>query len=156
MQASNSPSKTRRRAPASNRRHTLRTESYTIAGGALSHHVTIDEPHDMSARSDLAQFVAHTLDDAEKSHAKATWIDLVDHGGGDGGGLQSTHSDEGIMREDDIAGAIADGVALHAKEHPEDASRHVDGVVANQCLMATVGFSSALSHAGVDYLGRVP
>ena len=28
----------------------------------------------------------------------------------------------------DIAGAVADGVALHAKEHPEDAGRGVDGV----------------------------
>ncbi len=136
--------------------HILRTESYTIAGGAISKHVAIDEPHDMSARSELTTFVDHVLDDAEKSNAKATWLDLVDHGGGDGGGLQSSHSAEGIMREDDIAGAIADGVALHAKEHPEDANRKVDGVVANQCLMATVGFSSALSHAGVAYLAASP
>ncbi|MDQ2907916.1 MAG: hypothetical protein M3R44_01030 [Candidatus Eremiobacteraeota bacterium] len=136
--------------------HVLRTESYTIAGGAISKHVAIDEPHDMSARSDLATFVDHVLDDAQKSSTEATWIDLVDHGGGDGGGLQSTHSAEGIMREDDIAGAIADGVALHAKEHPEDANRKVDGIVANQCLMATVGFSSALSHAGVAFLAASP
>ncbi len=136
--------------------HVLRTESYTIADGKLSKHIDVDEPHDMSARADLAKFVAHTLDEAEKSHAKATWMDLVDHGGGDGGGMQSTHSDEGIMREDDIAGAIADGVALHAKQHPEDAGRRIDGVVANQCLMATVGFSSALSGAGVQYLAASP
>jgi hypothetical protein len=60
------------------------------------------------------------------------------------------------MRSDDIAGAIADGVALHAKEHPEDAQRKVDGLVANQCLMATLGFSSALSHAGVRFLAASP
>jgi hypothetical protein len=29
-----------------------------------------------------------------------------------------------------------DGIALHAKEHPEDAGRVVDGVVANQCQTA--------------------
>jgi hypothetical protein len=40
-----------------------------------------------------------------------------------------------------MAQAIADGVALHAKEHPEDAGRGVDGVVANQCLMDTLGFA---------------
>jgi hypothetical protein len=110
----------------------------------------------MSARSDLTRFVAHVLDNAENAHAKQTWIDLIDHGGGDGGGLQSDHGDAGIMREDDIAGAIADGVALHAKEHPDDAGRQVDGVVANQCLMATVAFSSALSHAGVKFLAASP
>jgi hypothetical protein len=36
------------------------------------------------------------------------------------------------MRADDIAGAISDGVSMHAKAHPEDAGRGVDGVVANQ------------------------
>jgi len=136
--------------------HILRTESYTIADGDLSSNVNISPPHDMSARKDLATFVSHVLDNAEKSGAKATWLDLIDHGGGDGGGMQSTHSKTGIMREDDIAGAIADGVTLHAQSHPEDAGRKVDGVVANQCLMATVGFSSALSHAGVDYLAASP
>jgi hypothetical protein len=136
--------------------HVLRTESYEIADGELSRAVHVSPPHDMSAREDLAAFVARTLENAEASHAKQTWIDLIDHGGGDGGGLQSTHSDTGIMREDDIAGAIADGVAMHAQAHPEDAGRRVDGVVANQCLMATVAFSSALSHAGVRYLAASP
>lgn len=112
--------------------HVLRTESYSIADGQLSKSVNVDPPHDMSARRDLATFVAHVLDNAEKSNAKETWIDLIDHGGGDGGGLQSDHGDARIMREDDMAGAIADGIAQHAKAHPEDAGRHVDGVVANQ------------------------
>ncbi len=134
----------------------MRTESYTIADGDLSSNVNISPPHDMSARKDLATFVSHVLDNAEKSGAKATWLDLIDHGGGDGGGMQSTHSKTGIMREDDIAGAIADGVTLHAQSHPEDAGRKIDGVVANQCLMATVAFSSALSHAGVTYLAASP
>jgi hypothetical protein len=137
------------------RAHVLRTESYTIADGTLSHEVRIAPPHDMSARENLAKFIARTLDNALTSHAKQTWIDLVDHGGGDGGGLQSDHG-EGVMPLDDIAGAIADGVALHAKEHPEDANRRVDGVVANQCLMATVAFASELSHAGVRYLAASP
>jgi hypothetical protein len=136
--------------------HVLRTESYTIADGKLSPEIHISPPHDMSSRADLARFVAHVLDNAQASHAKATWIDLVDHGGGDGGGLQSDHGETGIMRADDMAGAIADGVALHAKAHPEDAGRAVDGVVANQCLMATLAFSSALSHAGVKYLAASP
>jgi hypothetical protein len=134
----------------------LRTESYTIADGGFSSNVKIGPPHDMSARSDLAKFVAHVLDNAQISGAKQTWIDLVDHGGGDGGGLQSDHSDVGIMRADDIAGAISDGVSMHAKAHPEDAGRGVDGVVANQCLMATVAFSSSLSNAGVRYLAASP
>ena len=56
----------------------------------------------------------------------------------------------------DIANAIAHGVALHAQEHPEDAGRTVDGVVANQCLMDTMGFADALSHAGVRYLAASP
>jgi hypothetical protein len=60
------------------------------------------------------------------------------------------------MRADDIAGAISDGVSMHAKAHPEDAGRSVDGVVANQCLMSTVAFSSALSNAGVKYLAASP
>jgi len=136
--------------------HVLRTESYVIADGKIAGAVAISGPHDMSARSDLTKFVAHVLDNAQTAHAGQTWIDLIDHGGGDGGGLQSDHGDAGIMRADDIAGAIADGVALHAKEHPEDAARTVDGVVANQCLMATVAFSAALSHAGVKYLAASP
>lgn len=41
----------------------------------------------------------------------------------------------------DMAKAIADGEALHAQVHPEDAARHVDGVIANQCLMVTLGFA---------------
>jgi hypothetical protein len=135
---------------------TLRTESYTIADGGFSSNVKIGPPHDMSARADLAKFVAHVLDNAQTSGAKQTWIDLVDHGGGDGGGLQSDHSEVGIMRADDIAGAISDGVSMHAKAHPEDAGRGVDGVVANQCLMATVAFSSSLSNAGVKYLAASP
>ena len=134
----------------------LRTESYTIADGAFASAVKIAPPHDMSARGDLAKFVSHVLDNAESAHAKQTWIDLVDHGGGDGGGMQSEHSKTGIMRADDIAGAVADGVAMHAKAHPEDTGRAVDGVVANQCLMATVAFSSSLSAAGVRYLAASP
>jgi hypothetical protein len=137
-------------------KNTLRTESYSIADGTFTSSVKIAPPHDMSERGNLARFVGHVLDKAEAAGAKQTWVDLVDHGGGDGGGMQSDHSDTGIMRADDIAGAIADGVKLHAKAHPEDAGRGVDGVVANQCLMATVAFSSALSDAGVRFLAASP
>ena len=130
-----------------------RTETYAIRAGALDGPVRAAPERDASARGELARFVAHTLDQAEANHAAATWLDLVDHGGGDGGGLQTR---SGTMRSDDMAGAVADGVALHARAHPEDAGRRVDGVVANQCLMATLSFASALSHAGVRYLAASP
>ncbi len=131
----------------------LHTDSFDLAGGRIG------DPHvgraqDMSDPKNLAGFVAHTLDQAEANGAKQTWIDLVDHGGGDGGGLQ-TH-DGRCMAMPDIAKAIAEGVALHAKAHPEDAGRGVDGVVANQCLMDTLGFADALSHVGVKYLAASP
>ena len=113
-----------------------RTESYAIRDGQLDGEVAIDRPHDPSSRANLAAFVARTLDDAERNGAKQTWLDLVDHGGGDGGGLESdTH--RAIMSSTDMAGAIADGIAQHAKEHPGDAGRTIDGVVANQCAMST-------------------
>lgn len=132
----------------------LHTEEYTIEGGKESA-VKSESPHDMSARANLTRFVARVLDNAEKTHAVQTWVDLIDHGGGDGGGLQADHG-QGVMRADDISGAIADGVALHAEKHPEDVGRRVDGVIANQCLMATVAFSYSLSHAGVRYLAASP
>jgi hypothetical protein len=135
--------------------HELRTESYTLTDG-MPHHVALSPAHDMASRSNLARFVAATLDNAERSGAQQTWIDLVDHGAGDGGGLESDHGTTGVMRADDIAGAIADGVALHAKAHPEDGARSVDGVVANECLMASLGFAHALSGAGVRFLAASP
>ena len=130
----------------------LHTYEYTIAGGNVAG-VRAGKPHDMSDEANLARFVARTLDNAEANGAKQTWIDLVDHGGGDSGGLET--GDGSVMTMPDIAKAIADGVALHAKEHPEDA-RGVDGIVANQCLMDTMGFADALSHAGVHYLAASP
>ncbi|MBC5829053.1 MAG: hypothetical protein GIW98_02540 [Candidatus Eremiobacteraeota bacterium] len=132
----------------------LRTESYTIQGGRVSN-LSVDRPANMASESNLAKFVAHTLDNAEATHAKATWIELSDHGAGDGGGLEAD-SAHGIMNMPDIANAIADGAKLHALEHPEDANRKVDGVAANQCLMATLGFEDALSRAGVHYLAASP
>jgi hypothetical protein len=131
----------------------LHTEQYTIADGDVAH-VRLDKAHAMSSETNLARFVARTLDNAQTSGAKQTWLDLVDHGGGDGGGLET--ADGRVMTMPDIAKAIADGVALHAQEHPEDAGRGIDGVVANQCLMDTMGFADALSHAGVRYLAASP
>jgi hypothetical protein len=131
----------------------LRTYQYTIGDGT-ARDVHAGTAHDMADETNLARFVARTLDNAEASGAKQTWIDLVDHGGGDGGGLETR--DGSVMAMPDIAKAIADGVALHAKEHPEDGRRGVDGVVANQCLMDTMGFADALSHAGVRYLAASP
>jgi hypothetical protein len=133
----------------------LHTEDYKIDDGGIVDRTVGRRPHDMAARSNLAAFVARTLENARTAHAAQTWVELVDHGAGDGGGLEADHGSD-VMRSDDIAGAIADGIALHAKEHPEDAQRKVDGLVANQCLMATLGFSSALSHAGVRFLAASP
>ena len=129
------------------------TDAFTIADGEIGD-PSIGKAHNMSNPNNLARFVAQTLDNAEASGAKQTWLDLVDHGGGDGGGLE-TH-DGHVMSMPDMAQAIADGVALHAQEHPEDAGRNLDGVVANQCLMATMGFADALSHVGVKYLAASP
>lgn len=131
----------------------LHTERYTIADGDVTD-VHLGKGLDMSSEANLARFVARTLDNAEASGTKQTWIDLVDHGGGDGGGLET--GDGSVMAMPDIAKGIADGVALHAKDHPEDSARGVDGVVANQCLMDTMGFADALSHAGVRYLAASP
>ncbi|MDQ6826629.1 MAG: hypothetical protein M3Z14_05435 [Candidatus Eremiobacteraeota bacterium] len=58
---------------------TLRTESYTIRGGRVAN-LNVDAPADMASASNLAKFVAHTLDNAEQTNAKATWIELSDHG----------------------------------------------------------------------------
>jgi hypothetical protein len=132
-----------------------RTESYEIRDGQIATAPQIDAPHDPSSRTNLARFVANTLDAAQRNGAKQSWVDLVDHGGGDGGGLQSdTH--HSVMSSTDIAGAIADGIALHAQEHPDDAGRSIDGVVANQCLMSTLGFADALSQDGVKFLAASP
>ncbi len=132
----------------------MRTESYTIQDGRVSD-LSVSRPANMASESNLAKFVARTLDNAENAHAKATWIELSDHGAGDGGGLEAD-SAHGIMKMPDIANAIADGVKMHALRHPEDADRKVDGVAANQCLMATLGFEDALSKAGVHYLAASP
>jgi hypothetical protein len=137
----------------SHRGGALSTDEFEVSGGAISH-ARSGAAREMSDPKTLAAFVAHTLDDAEACGAEQTWIDLVDHGGGDGGGLQT--SDGRVMAMPKIAQAIADGIALHRREHPEDARRNVDGVVANQCLMATMGFADALSHAGVRYLAASP
>ena len=130
-----------------------RTDTFTIADGNVNDSQT-SKPQNMADPANLAKFVARTLDNAEQSGAKQTWIDLVDHGGGDGGGLE-THTGA-VMSMPNMAQAIADGIALHAKEHPEDPNRKIDGIVANQCLMSTLGFADALSRVGVKYLAASP
>ena len=62
----------------------LATWSYRLDDGQ-ERDFTLSPMHDMSSRANLARFVARTLDNAEKTGAKETWIDLVDHGAGDGG-----------------------------------------------------------------------
>jgi hypothetical protein len=142
-----------------------RSARYAQDDKVVSEHYTIQDGHagsvveskadDMASPDNLAQFVKRTLDNAEASGARQTWIDLVDHGAGDGGGLEAD-SFKGIMPMPQIAAAIAEGVKLHAQEHPEDSNRNVDGVVANQCLMASMGFADALSRAGVRWLAASP
>ncbi len=144
---------TLRAGPDTVRSGRLHTERYTISDGGVGN-VRSGGTDDMSYEPSLARFVARTLDNAEASGAKQTWIDLVDHGGGDGGGLET--SDGSVMSMPDIAKAISDGLAAHAAAHPEDARRSIDGVVANQCLMDTMGFADALSRAGVRYLAASP
>lgn len=129
------------------------TRDFDIEGGRVEHARSSRE-REMSDPATLAAFVARTLDRAEAGGARQTWIDLVDHGGGDGGGLET--SDGRVMPMPEIARAIAEGIAAHARTHPEDAGRGVDGVVANQCLMASLGFTDALSRAGVRYLAASP
>jgi hypothetical protein len=131
------------------------TRRTTIQDGGESPDGTPSSLDDMASPKNLANFVARTLDNAERVGAKQTWIELVDHGAGDGGGLEADSFHE-IMPMPQIAQAIADGVNLHATAHPEDAGRTVDGVVANQCLMASLGFADALSHAGVRWLAASP
>jgi hypothetical protein len=131
----------------------LHTNQYQIEDGHITR-ASVDGPHDMASEANLAAFVDRTLDNAQRDGVKQTWVELVDHGGGDGGGLE-TH-DGRVMSMPDMAKAIADGEALHAKEHPEDARRTVDGVVANQCLMSTLGFADTLSGVGVKYLAASP
>ncbi len=132
----------------------LHTNSYQIAGGRVQD-VQVGKAHDMADPKNLATFVAQTLDDARKSGAKQSWIELVDHGGGDGGGLEAD-SKHALMSMPGIASAIAEGERLYAAAHPEDAGRGIDGVVANQCLMSTMGFADALSKVGVKYLAASP
>ena len=134
----------------------LRTESSIIQDGA-QHIVRITRPADMSARKTLAAFVERTLSEkaSDSKFARApVWIDLVDHGGGDGGGLEADSSG-GFMSMEDIAGAIADGRASFRAKHP-DCDDAITGVLANQCLMATLGFASSLSASGVKYLCASP
>jgi hypothetical protein len=134
----------------------LRTEWSTIQDG--TQHITkITAPADMSDRKSLAAFVEQTLEaraSDPKFRSADVWLDLVDHGGGDGGGLQADSSG-GFMSLQDIAGAISDGRAAFRKKNP-GADDSVTGVLANQCLMATIGFCDTLSHSGVRYLAASP
>lgn len=134
----------------------LRTESSVIQGGE-QRIVRVSAPVDMSDRATLASFVERTLEAkaSDPRFARAgVWLDLVDHGGGDGGGLEADSSG-GFMSIGDIAGAIADGRARFRADHP-GADDAVTGVVANQCLMSSLGFADSLSRAGVRYLCASP
>ncbi|MDP9111692.1 MAG: hypothetical protein M3M96_08680 [Candidatus Eremiobacteraeota bacterium] len=132
----------------------LHTDAFRVEDGHIAS-PKVGPAHDMSSAENLARFVAQTLDNAEQVGAKQTWIELTDHGAGDGGGLEAD-STKRIMSMPAMADAIAQGVKIHAQDHPEDAGRRIDGVAANQCLMASLGFADSLSHAGVKYLAASP
>lgn len=100
---------------------------------------------DMASPKNLAAFVARTLDNAESSGAKQTWIELVDHGAGDGGGLEAD-SFKQLMPMPQIAQAIAEGVALHARAHPEDAGRTVDGIAIIMSTRSVLWLVTRIGH----------
>jgi len=131
----------------------LHTEDGVIAGGRAAW--SARPAANMASPQELAGFVERTL---EAAHARggeqAVWIELVDHGGGDGGGLEAD-SAHAMMAMPAMAQAIADGTAAYNRLHPAD-QRHVEGVVANQCLMSTLGFAEELSRAGVQYVAASP
>ncbi|GAC1500178.1 MAG: hypothetical protein NVS1B14_03960 [Vulcanimicrobiaceae bacterium] len=91
----------------------LRTRRYAISDGVI-HDVENRAADNMASPRTLAAFVRRTLDQAQVSGAQQTWIELSDHGAGDGGGLaaDSRHS---IMSIDSMGAAIAQGVAAHAR-----------------------------------------
>lgn len=134
----------------------LRTESSIIEGGQ-QRILRVQAPLDMSDRKTLTDFVVRSLE-AKASDARFAdadvWLELVDHGAGDGGGLQADTTG-GFMSIRDIAGAVTDGRAQFRAAHP-GADDSVTGVVANQCLMASLGFADSLSRAGVRYLAASP
>jgi hypothetical protein len=116
----------------------LLTEWSTIQNG--TQHITrITAPADMSNRKSLAVFVEQMLEaraSDPKFRSADVWLDLVDHGGGYGGGLQADSSG-GFMSLQDVAGAISDGRAAFRKKFL-GADDSVTGVLANQCLTATI------------------
>lgn len=131
----------------------MHTYTYNVDRGVASQFKSA-EPRDMSGRAEMANFVAKTLDDAEQSGAKQTWLFLIDHGAGDAGGLFTQEPDGSLqhMSIDTLAGAIADGKAMHARRHPEDADRKIDGVVMHECFEGTVTVAETLSSVGVRFL----
>lgn len=134
----------------------FRSEWSTIQNGS-QHMTRVTTAADMSDRRSLAAFVEQTLEAKVRDSGfrnADVWIDLVDHGGGDGGALQADSSG-GFMSLEDLAGAITDGRAAFRKKFP-GADDSVRGVLANQCLMSTLGFADALSHSGVHYLAASP
>ncbi len=131
----------------------LHTEDGTIADGKAQW--SRRAAADMASPAELSRFVERTLETAHaRGGQQAVWIELVDHGGGDGGGLEAD-SAHAMMAMPAMASAIAQGTAAYNALHPGD-ERHVEGVVANQCLMSTLGFAEELSRAGVQYLAASP
>ncbi len=130
----------------------MRTVMFELSNGSLMH-VVASEPVDMSGRAAMANFVTRTLDDAYLHHARETWLVLADHGAGDAGGSFTQEPDGSLqhMSVDTLAGAIADGVAIHAQHYPADANRRIDGVVMHECFEGTLTVAETLSRVGVRY-----
>ena len=64
----------------------LRTNDLDIHNGDIAN-AHIENAHDMASEKNLTRFVTRTLDNAQRDGAEQTWVELVDHGGGDGSRL---------------------------------------------------------------------
>jgi hypothetical protein len=133
--------------------HGLHTYSWKVDHGVVAH-VKMEDFCDLAGRSELASFVASTLDEAYLHGRKHVWLFLVDHGAGDAGCNFTQEPDGSIQHAslDTLRGAINDGIALHKKRYPADTDAHIEGVIMHQCYMATLVAAQTLSAAKVQYL----
>jgi hypothetical protein len=131
----------------------LHTYFWKVDHGVVTH-VRMVDFRDLSGRSELANFVAATLDEAYLHGRKHVWLFLVDHGAGDAGCNFTQEPDGSIQHTslDTLRGAINDGIALHRKRYPADTDAHIEGIVMHECFMATIADAETLSAAGVRYL----
>ena len=131
----------------------LRTYFWKVDHGVVSQ-VRMEDFHDMAGRSELANFIAATEEDAYLHHRKHVYLFLVDHGAGDAGCNFTQEPDGSIQHTslDTLRGAINDGNALEKKREPGDINAHIELVEYHECFMATIRDAETLSAAGVRYV----